>query len=81
MGAIDRVEMKLVHHGVDAFLARQPVIRLQGVDVFLAGERALGFGLDEDILAEIGHLFVAIALVELDDVLQRCTALPDAAAR
>ena len=46
---------------VDAFLARQPVIGVQRVEIFLAGQRAFGLRLDEKVLPEVGHLFFFVA--------------------
>ena len=56
---------------VNAFGARKPVIAFERVEIFLAGQRPFGLGLDENVLEEIRHLFLLVPFVELDDVFQR----------
>ena len=55
---------------VNALGARKPVIGFERIQIFFAGQRAFGFGLDENVLQEVGHLFLFVAFVELDDVFQ-----------
>src|SRR5437868_15508203 len=63
--------MKFVHDSVYTLGARKPVIGFECVQIFFAGERALGFGLDESVLSEIRNFSVLIAIVELNEFLQR----------
>ena len=68
------------HHGVQLVLGQDGVDPLRPVGapagrerllVLRIGERPLGLGLQEDLLAEVGHHAVAMALVEVDRLLER----------
>ncbi len=66
-----RIQLEFVHHRVDALLARElPALR-QRVEVSLIGERPFGLRLDKQVLPEVRHLLRFVALVKLDDFLQR----------
>ena len=60
----------LVHSGVNAFLAGQPLSFFERVQVFLAGQRAFGLRLHKQILTEVGHFLLGVSLIELDDFFQ-----------
>ena len=70
-GGNDRVQMVLIHSGVDPLGARQLMVPGKGVDIFLLGKWTLCLGLQEQVLAEVGHFFRAVTLVKIDDLLQR----------
>src|SRR5688500_6327988 len=59
-----RIEPVLPHYEIDSLRARKQVILTQSLNVWLTGERSLGFGFDHDVLAEVGHLAFAILFVE-----------------
>ena len=65
------IELLLAHHGVDAFEGGQPAAVGEGLDVGEVGERPLLLRLEEEVLAEVRHLFRPVRLVERDDVGQR----------
>jgi hypothetical protein len=66
-GGNDGIQVVLVHRGVNSLLSEQPVVLFPRVEVFLARERPLGLGLDEQFLAKVGHFLVAMLLIELDN--------------
>ena len=63
-----RVKPVLRHDGVDALFAGKFVILFQSFQVCRSSERALALRLDHDVLAEIGHLFGGVLLIEVDNV-------------
>lgn len=62
-GSDDGIELVLVHDFVNPLVPRQSVILLERFPVLPAGQRSLGFGLDEDLLSEVRHFPVTILLV------------------
>ncbi len=67
----DRIQLVLREQRVDAVLARQADAIGAGLEVRVIGQRALGFGLHEQLLREEGHLAAAIRFVVGDQVLER----------
>ena len=51
--------------------AHQILASVERVQVFLAVERSLTLGFNKQVLAEKGHFFLRVLLVERDDLLQR----------
>ena len=66
-----RVEAVLVHGDVEAFPASQPAALLERLQVFGGVETALGLRADEQLLTEEREIVAGVALVELDDVVER----------
>src|ERR1017187_3726096 len=55
-------------HGVDALGPGKLMVLLDRVQISLLRQRTLGFGFQKQILPEIWHLFLPIAVVEIDNV-------------
>src|SRR2546421_8191993 len=62
----DGVEVVSRHHCVNALRAREQLVFAKCLDVRGVRERAFGLGLRENLLAEEGHLAVAVLLVEVN---------------
>ena len=67
----NRIQVKLIHHAINSFASRKPPICLQRVQIFVAGQRAFGFSFNKKVLAEIGHLFFCVVIIELNKFLER----------
>ena len=69
----------MAHDGIDASSRREAVIFGERIEISLVGERALGLGLEENLLAEPRHFQTgrAVAFVERDDLRERAGRVDD----
>ena len=65
-----RIQLKLIHDRVNALCTRKLVVLFQRVQILFGCQRSLGLGFQKKVLPEVGHLFLFVPLVEVNDVLQ-----------
>src|SRR6202158_6610573 len=69
-GSYNGIKLVLIHERIDAFGAGELMIRRQRLHVLLLGKWSFRLRFQEKVLPEVGHFFLPVMLIKLDDVLQ-----------